>query len=111
MNDPLGLADRLQFLYLQYLDSALPLRGAAVRALILYPLNALVEDQMIRLRQAADSVDNPDTGQPGARTWLDSQRPGLRFYFGRYTGRTPVSGYRTKSKKAELSRRRAELQR
>lgn len=62
-------------------------RPAAIRALILYPLNALVEDQLSRLRDALDSSQ--------ARAWLDSNRGGNRFYFGRYTGRTPVSGGRT----------------
>ncbi len=61
-------------------------RPAAIRALLLYPLNALVEDQLIRLREALDS--------PSARAWLDTHRRGNRFYFGRYTGRTPVSGRR-----------------
>jgi Lhr-like helicase len=56
----------------------------AVRALILYPMNALVEDQLIRLRRALDSAT--------ARSWLDEHRSGHRFYFGRYTGQTPVSG-------------------
>jgi DEAD/DEAH box helicase domain-containing protein len=60
------------------------LRPPAVRALILYPLNALVEDQLSRLRTALDSAR--------ARHWLNSQRTGNRFYFGRYTGRTPVAG-------------------
>jgi len=59
-------------------------RPAAVRALLLYPLNALVEDQLMRLRLALDS--------PAAHAWLDAHRPGNRIYFGRYTGRTPVSG-------------------
>ena len=58
-------------------------RPAAVRALILYPLNALVEDQLIRLRQALDINT--------AREWLDAHREGNCFYFGRYTGWTPVS--------------------
>lgn len=62
-------------------------RPAAIRALVLYPLNALVEDQLARLRDAFD-------GQH-ARSWLQSNRSGNRFYFGRYTGRTPVSGERT----------------
>ncbi|MER5352071.1 DEAD/DEAH box helicase [Kitasatospora sp. NPDC002551] len=57
---------------------------AAVRALILYPTNALADDQMVRLRKALDSE--------GARQWLDDHRNGHRFYFGRYTGATPVSG-------------------
>jgi ATP-dependent helicase YprA (DUF1998 family) len=73
-------------------------RPAAVRALILYPLNALVEDQLIRLRQALDSGT--------ARSWLDVHRRGNRFYFGRYIGRTPVPGGRDSSSTARL---RAEL--
>ena len=59
-------------------------RPAAIRALILYPLNALVEDQLGRLRQALDS--------PLAQSWLQRNRHGNRIYYGRYTGRTPISG-------------------
>ena len=59
-------------------------RPAAIRALILYPLNALVEDQLMRLRRACDS--------PEARQWLADNRGDNRFYFGRYTGLTPVPG-------------------
>jgi Lhr-like helicase len=73
-------------------------RPAAVRALILYPLNALVEDQLARLRDGLD-------GAP-ARSWLQAQRAGNSFYFGRYTGRTPVSGNRTATATTRL---RAEL--
>lgn len=61
-------------------------RSAALRAILLYPMNALVEDQMVRLRRALDS--------PRARQWLDENRRGHRFFFGRYTGQTPVSGRR-----------------
>ena len=59
-------------------------RRPAMRALVLYPLNALAEDQMARLRMALD-------GDP-ARAWLDANRPGHRFWFGRYTGWTPIAG-------------------
>lgn len=59
-------------------------RLPAVRALVLYPLNALAEDQMSRLRLALDG----DT----VRGWLSTNRPGNRFWFGRYTGWTPISG-------------------
>jgi len=69
-------------------------RPAAIRALILYPLNALVEDQLARLREALDS--------PAARSWLQGHRHGNMIYFGRYTGRTPVSGDRTSSNTARL---------
>jgi ATP-dependent helicase YprA (DUF1998 family) len=69
-------------------------RHAAIRALILYPLNALVEDQLARLREALDSA--------GARAWLNTNRRGNPIYFGRYTGRTPVSGNRTSSNTGRL---------
>ena len=59
-------------------------REVAMRAMVLYPMNALVEDQLVRLRRALDS--------DSARRWLDRHRAGNRFYFGRYTGQTPVSG-------------------
>lgn len=59
-------------------------RDAAIRGLILYPMNALVEDQMTRLRRALDSEKT--------RTWLTAQRKGNRIYFGRYNGNTPVPG-------------------
>jgi DEAD/DEAH box helicase domain-containing protein len=59
-------------------------RRAAIRALVLYPLNALAEDQMSRLRLALDG--------DAARNWLAAHRQGNRFWFGRYTGWTPISG-------------------
>jgi DEAD/DEAH box helicase domain-containing protein len=59
-------------------------RQHAVRAVILYPLNALVEDQLRRLRTTLDSEY--------AHQWLDKHRGGNRVLFGRYTGLTPVSG-------------------
>ena len=76
-------------------------RLPAVRALVLYPLNALAEDQMARLRLALD-------GDP-VRAWLSANRPGNRFWFGRYTGWTPISGRPDRDgAEAEL---RGELQR
>ncbi|MFN7210516.1 MAG: DEAD/DEAH box helicase, partial [Aggregatilineales bacterium] len=59
-------------------------RPAAMRALILYPLNALVEDQLRRLRQAL--------GSPEVLQWLNAARGGNRITFGRYTGITPLAG-------------------
>ena len=56
----------------------------AVRALIMYPLNALVEDQLRRLRQTLDSDE--------ALAWMDANRAGNRVTFGRYTGQTPSTG-------------------
>ncbi len=59
-------------------------RKAGVRALILYPMNALVEDQMSRLRKALDSDDT--------REWLSKNTNGNAIYFGRYNGSSPVAG-------------------
>ena len=73
-------------------------RTPAVRALILYPLNALVEDQLARLRDGLDGAQ--------IRAWLQNHRAGNRLYFGRYTGRTAGSGNRSS---AATSRLRAEL--
>jgi Lhr-like helicase len=71
-------------------------RPAAVRTLVLYPMNALVEDQLTRLRQTLDS--------DSAREWFAEHRRGNRFYFGRYTGLTPVSGAKDGSVKSRLLR-------
>jgi ATP-dependent helicase YprA (DUF1998 family) len=58
-----------------------------MRGLVLYPMNALVEDQMIRMRRALDSDIQT--------AWLQAYRHGHRFYFGRYTGQTPSQGLNT----------------
>lgn len=58
-------------------------RPAAVRAMVIYPMNALVEDQLSRLRKALDSDD--------ARYVLNGYNNN-RIYFGRYNGTSPVSG-------------------
>lgn len=70
-------------------------RQRAMRTMILYPLNALAEDQMIRLRKALNSRND---NHSGALDWLDKNRNGNRFYFGRYTGTTPFSGIKEKVK-------------
>ncbi len=72
-------------------------RAPAVRALVLYPLNALVEDQLVRLRVALES--------PAIREWLRVHRNGNRLYFGGYNGRTHVSG----AANAERGRRLVEI--
>lgn len=61
-------------------------RPSAVRALLLYPLNALIEDQLTRIRR---TCDNPDVQQ-----WRETNMDGNRFWFGQYTGATPVAGLR-----------------
>jgi DEAD/DEAH box helicase domain-containing protein len=64
-------------------------RPAAVRALILYPMNALVEDQLTRLRKALDSEK--------AREWFSAECNENKMYMGRYNGETPVPGHELKS--------------
>ena len=62
-----------------------PDRPVAVRALVLYPMNALVEDQLTRVRKALDS--------PEARAVMDDRFDGNRIFFGRYTSASPVTNY------------------
>ncbi|MEH2229770.1 MAG: DEAD/DEAH box helicase [Nostoc sp.] len=83
-------------------------RPKAMRALILYPLNALVEDQLRRLRKALEA--------PQVHQWLNQNRRENRITFGRYTGQTPVSGIqkddsirRLKNELSELERQRREV--
>src|SRR5262249_26788333 len=63
-------------------------RQPALRALILYPMNALVEDQLNRLRVALDS--------DGAREWFRTYNVPYRVSFARYNSLTPVAGYPVK---------------
>lgn len=70
-----------------------PDRPKAVRALVLYPLNALVEDQMVRLRKALDSDDAQDV--------MGRLFNGNRIFFGRYTGKSPVTGFLSHSRKSK----------
>ena len=62
---------------LPFSGSRLPSRPAAMRSMILYPTNALVEDQISRLRKALRSL----TSNGGRQLW-----------FGRYTGATLGNG-------------------
>ena len=55
-------------------------RPAAIRSLLLYPMNALVADQVSRLRKALDSDD--------VRLFLDQKCNGNRLFFGSYNGNT-----------------------
>lgn len=66
-------------------DAEASARPKAVRALILYPMNALVEDQMVRMRRALDSRE--------AHEAMDLHLGGNRIFFGRYTGATKVTGW------------------
>lgn len=63
-----------------------PLRSA-VRGLVLYPLNALAEDQMKRLRKTLST--------PEVIGWFDQTLDSNYITFARYTSLTPVPGDRT----------------
>lgn len=75
----------------------------AVRGLILYPLNALAEDQMRRLRKGL--------GCESVISFLDENVNGKRISFGRYTGNTPISGRKTQSKISRLKTELSNLER
>lgn len=77
-------------------------RPTALRALILYPLNALVEDQLRRLRTTLDNEL--------IRSWLDTNRGGNRITFGRYTGLTPISGAETPESIKRLQKELADME-
>lgn len=76
-------------------------RAPAVRALVLYPMNALVEDQVSRLRLALDS--------DSVHTKLDNYLAGNRIRFGRFNGLTPVSGHPFKPDGKSNTRKRSLL--
>lgn len=74
-------------------------RSRAVRALILYPMNALVNDQLGRLRKVLGGSDSEF-----ARAWRTDFSRGRRPQFGMYTGRTPYPGDKqTKRRDAEYA--------
>lgn len=61
-------------------------RKAALRALVLYPMNALVEDQLGRLRTALDGHSE------GNQVIEYLNEKGKFIYFGNYTSSTPKTG-------------------
>lgn len=70
-------------------------RKPAVRALIIYPMNALVEDQIRRLRTALDNhIVNLDTRlvEENSLNWFNNNAHGNRLFFGRYNSAAPISG-------------------
>lgn len=69
-------------------------RPAAVRAIVLYPMNALVNDQLTRLRRILAMHDSPD--------WQRANLDGNVIHFGMYTGITRLAG----SAKEEKRRKR-----
>lgn len=79
-----------------------PDRPKAVRAVVLYPMNALVEDQMARLRRTLDS--------PEAHAVMDERFHGNRIFFGRYTGASPVTGHLVHPRRGEDSAEQRRVQ-
>lgn len=71
-----------------------------VRTIIMYPMNALVSDQIGRLRKMIGDIDNNNVFQRLFRGGKQIRRP----QFGMYTGRTPYFGINTKiAKDRELA--------
>lgn len=81
----------------QAMQRAVQTRPPAIRAIIVYPMNALVEDQVARLREALDSDE--------IQKFMDEKLGGNRIFFGRYNSTTPISGQFIKSSDAEEERK------
>lgn len=60
----------------------------ATRVIIMYPMNALVSDQVSRLRKLIGDPDGDFVRILKETAWSDTRRP----QFGMYTGRTPYPG-------------------
>lgn len=67
-------------------------RTGALRSIILYPMNALVDDQLSRLRAALDSEETHKTYESLDKIFFK----GNRITFGRFNGSTPTSGHPVK---------------
>lgn len=65
-----------------------------VRSLVMYPMNALVADQLSRLRKILGGPDSEFS-----TTWNAGTMRGRRPQFGMYTGRTPYPGPKQSNKK------------
>lgn len=78
-------------------------RKASIKAIILYPMNALVDDQMTRLRKALDSEKTEN--------FYAENCSNHRIYFGQYNGATPIaSDISSQEKHNELREKIYELQ-
>lgn len=77
----------------------------AIRALLIYPMNALVEDQIRRLRKALDNhgfdPENNMTATNESDCFYSEKTDNNRIYFGRYNGVTPVAGSLKDKKKVQ----------
>lgn len=78
-------------------------REAGLRAIILYPMNALVNDQMSRLRRVLSLNGSPD--------WQRKHLDGNLIHFGMYTSLTPPTrGPEQRSKRREFEEYRQHLE-
>ena len=77
-------------------------RPAAIKAMLIYPMNALVEDQMSRLRKALDS--------DGARILFKEKYNNNRIYFGRYNSTSPVAGKLYKEENGEIKPNKSKIE-
>ena len=78
-------------------------REAGVRAIILYPMNALVNDQMSRLRRVLSLNGSPD--------WQRQHLDGNLIHFGMYTSLTPPTrGPEQSAKRREFEEYRLHLE-
>ena len=77
----------LLHLYKEFQQNSLGNTGG-VRALVLYPMNALVNDQRDRLGASGE--------QPGICKLLEQYKSSFRFTYGQYTGETPEDEYDTR---------------
>ena len=68
-------------------------RPPALRALFMYPLNALVQDQIKNLREILNSSE--------AEAVYDNLLGGERIYFGQYNSSTPGHGFSSDPKRIE----------
>jgi len=85
------LVPMLGSIYQEACERPLSFAMPGVRALILYPMNALVNDQLARLRNL---FGDPAMAEAFHNVSKDSRHP----HFGMYTGRTPYPGPRDSSK-------------
>ncbi len=88
------LIPMLGAIYQEACERPASFKKPGVRALILYPMNALVNDQLSRLRNLF--------GDPALATAFHEISKGSRHpHFGMYTGRTPYPGPRDTAKDGE----------
>jgi len=76
-------------------------RKPSIKAIILYPMNALVDDQMTRLRKALDSDK--------AESFYRDDCANHRVYFGQYNRATPISSDINEGKNTEKQKKHNDL--